>query len=271
MWLIYSDDRAGTVPHLKFSGKAIFMGLSEILKLAKSKPTAAVILAAGSGQRFSDIAGEKQNCDLFDMPVILRTVLAFEKCGVISEIVVVCRKEDNDDYRKMFDEQNITKLTTVTAGGSTRAESSLIGFECISDKAKFVAIHDGARCLVTPEMIEGTVREAWIHGAAAAGHASTDTVKYSEDGMFITETVDRSKVWLIGTPQVFMTNMYRAAAYMAKKDGAAVTDDCMMAERLGFKVRLVEVGTENIKITTKSDIYAAEGILKMRDERGDAR
>lgn len=245
------------------------MGISEILKLTKNKPTAAVILAAGEGQRFSDIAGEKQNRALFDIPVILRTVLAFERCGVISEIVVVCRSEDVSDYREMFETHGITKLKSVTAGGDSRAESSLIGFECVSDKAKFVAIHDGARCLITPDMIENTVRAAWVHGAAAAGHASTDTVKYSEDGMFISETVDRSKVWLIGTPQVFMTNMYRAAAYMAKKDGVAVTDDCMMAERLGFKIRLVEVGAENIKITTKSDICAAEGILKMRDERGE--
>ena len=115
-------------------------------------------------------------------------------------------------------------------------------------------------------MIEKTLRSAYKDGAAAAGHPSTDTVKYSKDGHTITETVDRSKVWLIGTPQVFMANMYRAAIYTAKKDGAAVTDDCMMAERLGFKVNLVDIGGENIKITNPEDIYIAEGILRRRED-----
>lgn len=242
------------------------MGILDILKPGGHPYTSAVILAAGAGQRFSNVSGEKQNRELCGIPVIVRTITAFERCSLVDEIVVVCRAEDLEEYKTFSEKYGFKKIKAVTEGGSERMESALAGFEQTSDKAKFTAIHDGARCLITPEQIESVLRAAYDKGAAAAGHPSTDTVKYSEDGMFIGETVERSKVWLIGTPQVFMSNMYRAAVYMAKKDGVSVTDDCMMAERLGFKVRLVDIGCENIKITNPEDIYIAEAILKKRED-----
>lgn len=230
--------------------------------------TSAIILAAGSGSRFSDVAGQKQNTLLSGVPVIVRTVAAFDMSSLIDEIILVCRAEDVPEYESFPERYGFKKIKKTVAGGAERIDSAMAGIDSVSDKSKFVAVHDGARCLITSEQIEKTLSAAYDKGAAAAGHPSTDTVKYSEDGRFIGETVDRSKVWLIGTPQVFMANMYRAAIYMAKKDGVSVTDDCMMAERLGFKVRLVDVGCENIKITNPEDIYIAEGILKKRRETG---
>ncbi len=244
------------------------MGILDMLKPSGHPFTSAMILAAGAGRRFSDVAGQKQNMELCGVPVIVRTVAAFESCPLIDEIILVCREEDIPVYESFSEKYGFAKITKVIAGGGERIDSAMAGVDSVSDKSKFIAVHDGARCLITPEQIEKTLRAAYEKGAAAAGHPSTDTVKYSEDGMFIGETVDRAKVWLIGTPQVFMANMYRAAIYMAKKDEATVTDDCMMAERLGFKVRLVDVGGENIKITNPEDIYIAEGILKKREETG---
>ncbi len=243
------------------------MGIFDVFR---SHPyTSAMILAAGSGTRFSGVPGAKQNIELCALPVIVRTVTAFERCPLVDEIIIVCRGEDVPSYENFSEKYGFTKISKVVAGGKERIDSAMAGVDSVSDKSKFIAVHDGARCLITPEQIEKTLRLAYEKGAAAAGHPSTDTVKYSEDGLTVGETVDRRKVWLIGTPQVFMANMYRAAIYMAKKDSAAVTDDCMMVERLGFKVHLVDVGCENIKITNPEDIYIAEGILKKRSDMGE--
>lgn len=244
------------------------MGILDILKPSGHPYTSVMILAAGAGQRFSRISGEKQNRELCGVPVIVRTLTAFEECSLVDEIILVCREEDLSLYETFPEKYGFKKIKSVLAGGNERMDSAMAGVDAVSDKSKFIAVHDGARCLITPAQIEKTLRAAYEKGAAAAGHPSTDTVKYSEDGQLIGETLDRSKVWLIGTPQVFMANMYRAAIYMAQKDGAAVTDDCMMAERLGFKIRLVDIGCENIKITNPEDIYIAEGILKKREEMG---
>ncbi len=244
------------------------MGILDVFRSGGHPRTSAVILAAGAGSRFSDVAGQKQNTLLRGMPVVARTIAAFESCPLVDEIVIVCREEDVPSYSTFPDKYGFGKIKKIIPGGAERMDSAMAGVDAINDKAKFIAVHDGARCLITPEMIEKTLCAAYKDGAAAAGRPSTDTVKYTEDGRTISETVDRTKVWLIGTPQVFMANMYRAAIYMAKKDGAAVTDDCMMAERLGFKVSLVDVGGENIKITNPEDIYIAEGILRRREDMG---
>ena len=114
-------------------------------------------------------------------------------------------------------------------------------------------------------MIEKTVRAAVINGAAAAACKATDTVKLVNSRLFVTDTPERDSVWLATTPQIFETEIYRASAYVALKDNLAVTDDASMAEHAGFAVKLVDVGRENIKITTRQDVYHAEAILKMRN------
>ena len=238
----------------------------------KSHPfTSAVILCAGSGSRFApDGSVTKQNVLVCGMPVAVRSILAFESCAFADEIVVVCRADEVEAFERYRDEYGFAKVKRIVVGGSTRQESSLRGFEAIDDKAKYVLIHDGARCLVTPEIIEAAARAAYRDRAAVAAERCRDTVKLTKDGKTVAESADRERIWLAKTPQAFLATLYRAAAYMAKKDGAAVTDDASMAERLGFAVTLVDCGSQNLKITYPEDVILAEAIIKSREERRSA-
>ena len=229
----------------------------------KRGKTSAVILCAGASTRFSSDES-KQLAMVNDVPVIIRTVTAFERCDSIGEIVLVVRKEDVDDYKELVCKHGIKKVRSIVVGGETRQSSALRGYKHISEKSKYVAIHDGARCLVTPEIIETVIKEADKHKAATAATKVTDTVKLADNNGFISKTVDRNFIWNVQTPQVFEVKMYKVCAYNAKENGIEATDDCMLAERAGFKVKLVETGKDNIKITVKDDIKLAEHILKSR-------
>lgn len=224
----------------------------------------AVILAAGSGLRFGKTEG-KHMATVEGIPVLCRSAMAFEACPAVDEIVVVTRAEDIENCRSLL--SGITKLRTVVAGGETRQQSAKLGFDAIDPQAQLVSIHDAARCLVTPELITTVTEEAAVYGAAAAAERVVDTVKRADENSIIQETLNREKIWLVKTPQTFLADMYRAAAYMAEKDGVTATDDCALAERLGFSVKLVDCGWENLKITYPEDVARAEMILAMRRKR----
>jgi 2-C-methyl-D-erythritol 4-phosphate cytidylyltransferase len=189
------------------------------------------------------------------VPVLVRSVMAFETCSMVDEIVVVTRQEDISTCRNLL--SGITKLTNVVAGGQTRQESAKCGFDAINPASELVSIHDAARCLVTPEMIAQVTEQASLHGAAAAAEKTVDTIKRVDKYGIITETLDREYIWMVKTPQTFLADMYRAAAYMAQRDGVTATDDCALVERLGFKVKLVDCGWENLKITYPDDLTTA--------------
>ena len=230
----------------------------------KRGKTSAIILCAGSSTRFSNINENKQFYDVCGVPVIMRTINAFEQSDAIGEIVLVTKKEDIDELKQLVCKNGIKKVSCIVVGGATRQESAIKGFKHISEKAKLVAIHDGARCLVTPEIIESVILEADKHKAATAATKVTDTVKVSDGDGFISKTINREYVWNVQTPQVFEKKLYSVAAYNALQKGINATDDCMLAENAGFKVKLVETGKENIKITVKDDIQLAEHILIAR-------
>lgn len=231
----------------------------------KKRFCSAVILAAGSGRRFSDDRA-KQFAQVAGESVLVRSARAFEESELISEIIIVTRRADVEGCRNILKEKGITKVTRVVAGGDTRQKSAKNGFEAVNPACEFVAIHDAARCLVTPEMIEAAMESAFVHGACACAAKATDTIKKTDGANSITETVDRENAWLVQTPQIFMADMYRAAAYMGEKDNVEATDDCALCERLGFKVKLVDVGKTNMKITYPEDVIIAEAILKYREE-----
>lgn len=244
----------------------MFFGkLNDVKKKAVHPYTAAVILAAGEGSRFSDVPGQKQHVKIGDIPVLARTLLIFDSSSYVDEIVVVVRKGEENIVEKYIGQYGIKKVSSVTEGGDTRAESSLLGVESVSEKVKFVLVHDGARCLVTDENIKSVCRAAYKHGAAVAAQMSKDTVKLSDGKGFVKNTLDRNDVWLVKTPQVFKYNMYLCGAYTVKRDNIAVTDDASMVEYAGFRVRLVDCGDENIKITTPEDAVIAGGILSGRN------
>lgn len=230
----------------------------------------AIIVAAGNGVRMGkDNKQTKQMTELEGIPVVVRSVNAFERCDFINEIIVVGRADElcyYDDFAVKF---GWKKVRHVVPGGDTRQKSVFEGFKVIDDRSDFVIIHDGARCLVTPEIIESVTREAYIYGAATAAERPKDTIKRADKSGFIAETIDRSELWHAQTPQIFKTELYRAAAYIAAKNGFEATDDCMLAENLGFKIKLVDCGYENIKITTPDDFDIARAILQLRARRGN--
>ena len=226
--------------------------------------TSAVILAAGSGRRFGQEKGKKQFVPVCSVPALVHTLRAFEASSYITEFVIVTGEEDVRRCEEYCAEYGLKKLKAVVVGGDDRQTSAKRGFDAVSDACEYVAIHDGARCLVTPEMIDRTVKAAYLEGAALAAEKSRDTVKRVSPSGKIEETVDRETVWLAKTPQVFMANMYRAAIYTAAKDRFLGTDDSSLVERLGFKVAVVDCGSENIKLTTPVDVHIAEAILRAR-------
>ncbi|MBO7310591.1 MAG: 2-C-methyl-D-erythritol 4-phosphate cytidylyltransferase [Clostridia bacterium] len=239
-----------------------------VLRAAAGTPhpkkfTSAIIAAAGMSERFGgDVT--KQMSELCGKPLLIHTLEAFENADCIHEIIIVAKSNEIPVWQTLCREYNISKLTNIVQGGYTRQESVLCGFEAVNKKSKYVAIADGARCLITPDLINKVCRSAYKYKAATAAHRSTDTVKIADKKGFIESTADRDTVWLAQTPQVFKTRLYRAAAYTALKKGFEATDDNSLVENVGHPIRLVECGSQNIKITTRDDIAVAEGILAER-------
>lgn len=241
-----------------------FSKISEAINNLKNGFVSAIILCAGSSTRFSNQGENKQLAEINGIPVIERTLNVFEECQSINEIVLVVRKEDAESYKAFVYDKGYKKVKCIVTGGQTRQLSALRGFKYVSKKAKYVAIHDGARCLVTQSIIEDVLNEATKHGAATSATRVTDTVKLANKDGFIQKTLDRSNMWNVQTPQIFEYKKYQIAAYKSNQDKFDATDDCMLAEYVGFKVKLVDTGNENIKITVKDDIKRAEAILASR-------
>lgn len=244
--------------------KNIFSQISEIFHHGD---VSAIILCAGNSTRFSGGKESKQMANIAGKSAIIRTIEAFEKCNLIREVILVVRKEDTSDYNTMICDLAFKKVSCIVVGGETRQLSAMRGFKHISEKTKYVAFHDGARCLVTPEIIEEVVIAAKQYGAATAASQITDTVKIADENSDIARTVNRDLMWTVQTPQVFEKELYRVCIDNAIEKGIVATDDCMLAEAYGQKVRLVETGKENIKITVKSDVAFAEAIIKAREEQ----
>ncbi len=232
--------------------------------LGKTAHVSAVILAGGSGSRMGT-EQTKQMINLCGKPLVVHTLLAFEASEYIDEIVVVAKEEELADYETFKGEYRLSKLTRIVAGGKTRQQSAKNGFDAISDRADYVAIHDGARAMITPAQIKEVVLSAYAHGAAIAACRATDTIKYAE-GITIGETLPRENIWLAQTPQVFRDEIYRAAAYTAAEERFVGTDDASLVEHIGIRVQLVDTGADNFKVTYKGDLVRAEQLLLEREE-----
>ena len=226
-------------------------------KLLPLKYCGAVIVAAGNASRMGGI--DKVMAELGGEPMIVRTARAFQRSDVIREIVIVTRPDLIDRIKALcgpFD-----KVKEVVAGGADRAESVKNGLKALSSKVCLAAVHDGARPLITQEVIDRTVRTAHIYAAAAPGVPVKDTAKIVQGGVVL-ETPDRSTLQAIQTPQVFDYDLLKSALKKAKSDKAAITDDCSAVERMGMAVRIVEGDERNIKVTTPMDLQIAELLLE---------
>lgn len=226
-------------------------------KVLKLKKCGAVIVAAGSASRMGGI--DKVMAPLGGEPMIARTVRAFQECDAVSEIVIVTREDLILPITELTN--GCEKVKAVVAGGKSRQESVGKGLNALSKDVKLAAIHDGARPLITWQLIDWVIRAANTYGAAAPAIPVKDTIKTVEGGLVV-NTPDRSKLNAVQTPQVFDIDMLKGALLKAYQDGAEVTDDCSAVERLGMKVKIVEGDEKNLKVTTPMDLKIAEMLLE---------
>ena len=226
-------------------------------RLLKLKYCGAVIVAAGTASRMQGV--DKIMAPLKGEPVIVRTVRAFQECDAIREIVIVTRQELLVPIMDLC--HKFPKVTAVVVGGQDRQGSVMNGLNALSAKVKLAAIQDGARPLVTWQLIDRVVRAANTYGAAAPAIPVKDTVKVVQGGVVLS-TPDRSTLQAVQTPQVFDFDLLRGALKKAEKDNAKITDDCSAVENIGFKVKIVQGDEKNIKITTPLDMKIAELFLE---------
>lgn len=226
-------------------------------KVLPTQYCGAVIVAAGSASRMGGI--DKVMAPLGGEPMILRTVRAFEDCEAVKEIVIVTREDLIGPIAELC--SGFTKIRSIVQGGSSRQESVKLGLLAFSKEVRLAAVHDGARPLVSGELIDKVIRAAHSYGAAAPAIPVKDTIKVFEGG-FIAATPDRSALRAVQTPQVMDRDLLLGALEKAEQEGTALTDDCSAVEHIGMRVRLVEGEERNLKVTTPLDLKIAELLLE---------
>ena len=225
----------------------------------KLRRCGAVIVAAGSATRMGGV--DKILEDVGGEPLICRTVKAFVECDAVSEIVVVTRPDQIGKISELCG--GYDKVTAVVCGGKDRAESVHLGLNALSKKVKLAAIHDGARPMVTWQLIDRVVRAANSFGAAVPGVPVKDTVKITGGGL-VRSTPDRKNLCAVQTPQVFDFDLLRAALKKVRTDGTAITDDSSAVELIGMSVKVVEGDERNIKVTTPMDLAVVRLLAEER-------
>lgn len=224
-------------------------------KVDKKPQTAAIILAGGTGERFGKEGG-KQLEEIAGKPILTWSAEAFDAVGDVGLIVIVCPEERMHEYlSRAIDPFPFVTPVVLAPSGAIRQESAFSGLEMVGDEYEYVVLHDGARPLVSPDLIEHTinmVKGNFDADGAIVAHPAVDTLKVVEDGVVV-GTPDRSVFWNAQTPQVFRAGIYRRAHASALSDGFVGTDDSSLIERLGGKVLIVEGKRDNIKLTVPED------------------
>ena len=218
--------------------------------------TTAVIVAAGSGSRFNSET-PKQFLEIMGKPIIAHVIERFEAAPSVDEIVLVLSADRINEVMAV----RTDKVKTITSGGDSRASSVLNGLNAVSDETSVVAVHDGARPLVTVDEIERTIEKAKQTGAACLVAPVTDTIK-SIRGDEIAATLDRNRLRRALTPQVFRIDVLKKAFEGVEPDDT-VTDECYLVEKLGHPIAIVEGSPRNIKVTHKEDLAFVEAVLNL--------
>ncbi len=221
-----------------------------------------ILVAAGKSTRMGSNT-DKAFLSLGSRPVIAWSLLAFEQCTAIDQIVLVVRKDQILAAKSVAQMFGISKLREVVAGGSRRQDSVMNGMREMAPETRMVVVHDGARPCVTPELIEATIKSAKRNGCGIAASRVWDTIKYVERGLTVDRTVDRSKLWAVQTPQAFKVELLQRAYAAVEEQKAVITDEASAVELIGEPVRLVEWTRHNIKITTAEDLPLAAAVLKI--------
>lgn len=221
----------------------------------------AIIVAAGSGKRFASET-PKQFLNIAGKPVIIHTLERFEACPEIAEVILVLAFAEIEAFKIIASNYNLAKLTRIVPGGKTRAESVLNGLLAADARTEVIAVHDGARPLVSVQEISATIFKAKETGAACLVAPVTDTIKQIS-GDKITDTLDRTNLRRALTPQAFRFEILRHA-FEDSDLSDEVTDECYLVEKLGQTIAFVEGSPQNIKITYAEDLIAAEAFIKVQ-------
>lgn len=235
----------------------------------KGAKTAAIILAGGTGERFGREGG-KQLVEIAGKPVLTRSAEIMDSVGDIGLIVIVCPEERTQEYLvRAIDPFPFATPIVLAPAGDIRQESAFSGLEMVPDDFEYVLLHDGARPLITKELVQHAI--ATLKGnidadGVVVGTPSVDTLKVVENGV-IAGTPDRSVFWNAQTPQVFRTGIYRRAHASALSDGFVGTDDSSLIERLGGRMLMLEGKRDNIKITVPEDYLIVSAALRAAYEQ----
>ncbi len=223
-----------------------------------------LIPAAGMGRRMGR-AVAKQFLPLGDKPMLAHTLLAFQRASEVDEIIPILSKEDMEScLRDVIEQYHITKVKTLVVGGKERQDSVMNGLRKLEKDTSVVIVHDGVRPFVTVDMIRDSIEHARKGECVAVGVPLKDTVKEVDDKGIVRHTLERSRLWAIQTPQAFPCRILRHAYEESYKRRFFGTDDAVLVEQTGIKVRVIMGSYENIKITTPEDLVLAEEILKRR-------
>jgi len=224
---------------------------------------AAIIVAAGSSQR---LGFDKIGATIAGKTVLEHSVHAFASCSSVTEIIVVTRPDRVKEIDATM--ANIGRKAVTVAGGTERHDSVRAGLEALGAEISFVAVHDAARPLITPEEIDAVYMAAREHGAASLAARVADTLKRGGVDGFVTESIDRHNVYGMQTPQIFARELLQEAYDRVRELGKAVTDEVSAVELLGKRVVLVEASDYNFKVTYPRDLKLADLILRQRAEKG---
>lgn len=220
----------------------------------------AIIVAAGRGTRFGTET-PKQFLEILGKPLLVYTLEQFELCSVIDEIILVLSADQIENFRQILEKYNFKKQIKIVSGGETRVASVSNGLNALdSEKTEIVAVHDGARPFVSLNEISATVAKAQQSGAACLAAMITDTIKEVADGKIV-KTIDRAKLRRAQTPQCFRYEILKQA-FAGNQSADGVTDECVLVEKSGYEISIVEGSARNIKITTPEDFIFAENLLK---------
>ena len=228
----------------------------------KTSPGCSVVVAAaGSSTRME---GQDKILALLDgEPVLCHTLRVLDCSHMVQEIIVVTRADLIVPISQLCRDYQFNKVSKIIVGGETRTQSVLAGIREVRLDAELIAIHDGARPLLSQEVLEEVIRQGQTCGAAAPAIPVKDTLKIAHDGL-VESTPERSSLFAVQTPQVFEAGLIKAALSKAVEDGVVLTDDCAAVERLGMSVALTRGSEENLKITTPLDLLIGEAILNGR-------
>lgn len=271
-----SQVRDSLLREIAFDADSIVQSMAELEgKVDKNPKTAAIILAGGSGERYGR-SGGKQLVEIEGKPILTWSAEAFDAVGDVGLIVIVCPADRREEYlREAIDPFPFVTPVVLAPSGSIRQESAFSGLEYVPEDFEFVAMHDGARPLVTPGLIMHAI--SMLKGnldadGVVVAHRSIDTLKVVEGGVIV-GTPDRTVFWNAHTPQVFRAGIYRRAHASALADGFVGTDDSALIERLGGRVLVAEGPRNNIKLTVPEDYLMLstcirQALLKRKAEEG---